>query len=97
MVDLTAPSEGEASSADEIADALCDALVAFDHVDYNALTVDELRELLDARETVGDLCLRYRRRAQNFAPGASGDEADQEDAVDLATVTGDASAEDTES
>jgi len=61
MSDLTAPDEGRASSPGAIADELCDALVAFDHVDYNALTVDELRDLLAARETIDELCLRYRR------------------------------------
>jgi len=61
MDDLTAPAEGEATTADEIADELADALVAFAHVDYNALTSSELRALLDARSTVEELCLDYRR------------------------------------
>lgn len=59
---LTAPSEGSATTADAIADELCDALIAFDHVDYNALTADELRTLLDARDEVESLCLKYRKR-----------------------------------
>jgi len=62
MSDLTAPDEGAASSPKAIADELCDALLAFDHVDYNALTVDEVRDLLDARETIGQLCKNYRRQ-----------------------------------
>lgn len=59
---LTAPSEGSATTADAIADELCDALIAFDHVDYNALNPDELRTLLDARDEVESLCLKYRQR-----------------------------------
>jgi len=58
---LLAPAEGEASTPDEIADELCDALNALDHVDYNALNVDELRELLEARETIETICLHHRR------------------------------------
>jgi len=57
---LTAPSEGAASTPSEIADELCNALLAFDHVDYNALTADELRDLLEARATLVELCHRYR-------------------------------------
>jgi hypothetical protein len=72
MGDLTAPDEGAASSARAIADELSEALVAFDHVDYNAVTVDELRELLDARDTVEELCLRYRRQQ----PQRGGQEAE---------------------
>jgi len=69
MTDLTAPAEGEASTPNAIADELCDALVAFDHVDYNALTTDELRALLEARETVTDLCHRYRQQQRSHAGG----------------------------
>jgi len=59
---LTAASEGSATTADAIADELCNALVAFDHVDYNALTAGELRTLLDARDDIEELCLKYRQR-----------------------------------
>ena len=57
---LTAPNEGAASTPSAIADELCDALNAFTHVDYNALTADELRDLLEARATVVELCHHYR-------------------------------------
>ena len=60
--ELTAPDEGAASTAEAIADEFCEALHAFNRVDYNALTHDELRELLDARNTVEELCLAYRRQ-----------------------------------
>ena len=60
MSDLTAPNEGAASMPSEIADELCDALNACAHIDYNALTADELADLLAARETVEELCHRYR-------------------------------------
>lgn len=57
---LTAPSEGSATTAEGIADELCNALIAFGRVDYNALSPDELRTLLDARDEVESLCLKYR-------------------------------------
>lgn len=60
--ELVAESEGSASSPKKIADELSEALVAFDHVDYNALVEDELRELLDARDTVQEMCLKYRHQ-----------------------------------
>lgn len=60
--DITAPAEGRASSYEAIADELSDALLAFEHIDYNALTVDELYNLLEVRETIEELCLRYRRQ-----------------------------------
>jgi len=62
---ITAPSEGAASTYRAIADELCTALEAFERVDYNALTEDELREVLDARETIEDICLRHRRQQQS--------------------------------
>lgn len=65
MGELTAPSEGATSSPREIADELCDALIAFDHIDYNAVTTDELSELLEARETIEGICLRYRRQQES--------------------------------
>lgn len=78
MSDLTAPSEGAADTPSEIADELCDALLAFDHVDYNALTVDELSDLLAARETIEELCLRYRRQQPpHGARDGSGGDADR--------------------
>lgn len=62
--EIVAADEGSATSAAAIADELCDALVAFDRIDYNALLIGELRDLLDARDTVKGLCLSYRRRGQ---------------------------------
>lgn len=62
--EIVAADEGSAASAAAIADELCDALVAFERVDYNALPVGELRDLLAARDTVKGLCLSYRRRGQ---------------------------------
>lgn len=67
--ELTAPEEGRASTPSAIADELCDALVAFDHVDYNALTVDELRDLLGARDVIEELCLRHRERSSTHTGG----------------------------
>jgi hypothetical protein len=69
MTDLTAPSEGTASSPEAIADELCTALCAFDHVDYNALTVDELHDLLAARDTIEAVCLRYREQQHSDRVG----------------------------
>ena len=70
--DLTAPEEGTASTAGEIADELCDATVALEHVNYNALAVGELRELLAARETLMELCKRYRRQQDRRPAGREG-------------------------
>jgi hypothetical protein len=70
-----APNEGEADTPEAIADELCEALLAFDHVDYNALTQDELRDLLEARETVGELCTRYRRQQKPRDTVDGGEEA----------------------
>ena len=78
MRELTAPSEGAAGSPTEIADELCDALIAFNHIDYNAVTVGELSELLEARETIEEICLRYRRQQESRGRRSDdgGDEAD---------------------
>lgn len=75
MTDLTAPSEGSASSAKEIADELCNILSALEHIDYNALSVEELSEVLEMQESIQELCLRYRRRqdGRTSPGGESGD------------------------
>ena len=74
MSDRAVPSEGTASSPGAIADELADALLAFDRVDYNALAVTELRDLLDARETIEGLCLEHRRVQRNRSEaGGDGD------------------------
>lgn len=79
MNDITAPNEGAASSPGTIADELSDALAAFDHVDYNALSIDELHDLLAARETVKELCIRYRRQADRPATASQDDERGAQD------------------
>jgi hypothetical protein len=78
MSELTAPNEGDADTPSEIADELCDALLAFEHVDYNALTVDELNAVLEARESIEEICLRYRRQqhSQDRRSGNGGDAGD---------------------
>ena len=72
MRELTAPNEGSAGTPTEIADELCEALEAFSRVDYNAVTADELGELLEARETIEEVCLRYRRQQQSHDGGRDG-------------------------
>jgi len=72
MRELIAPDEGSADTPAEIADELCEALEAFTHVDYNAVTTDELTELLEARETIEEICLRYRRQQQSHEGGRDG-------------------------
>jgi len=57
---LVAPSEGEADTAQAVADELAEAISHIDHVDYDALLVEDLRALLDARETLEDICLKHR-------------------------------------
>ena len=76
MRELTAPSEGAAGTPTEIADELCDALIAFDHIDYNAVTVGELSELLEARETIEEICLRYRGQQESRGPRSDDSEGD---------------------
>lgn len=73
MTRLTAPAEGAAATPKGIADELSDALDAFDHVDYNALPESELRELLDARDTVEELCLRYRDQQDSHSAHGDGE------------------------
>ncbi|PHQ45143.1 hypothetical protein DJ68_14700 [Halorubrum sp. C3] len=72
MDELTAADEGSAGTPAEIADELCDALEAFTHVDYNAVTTDELTELLEARATIEEICLRYRRQQDAHGRGRDG-------------------------
>jgi len=62
--EVTAPGEGSATTRREIADELSSALTSFERVDYNVFTSDELRELLDAQETIEELCLSYRGEHQ---------------------------------
>lgn len=57
---LLAPNEGTASTHKEIADELSEILVHFDHIDYNAPHPNVLEELLEARDTINELCLQYR-------------------------------------
>ena len=44
------------------ADELCDATLAIEHVDFNALREDQLRDLLDAKATVSRITKELRRR-----------------------------------
>lgn len=63
MSDLTVPSEGSATTPSEIADELVRACEALRTVDYNAVaSCGELDELLEARDTLRELCHNYRRR-----------------------------------
>lgn len=60
---------GETPFAD-VADCLCDAVTAIERTDYNVLTEGELQEVLDAHDTLGTICRRYRR--QQGAPEGGG-------------------------
>ena len=51
-------------SADEhqaVADHLSEALLSIERLDYNIPAEPELRELLDAKETIHELCLAHRK------------------------------------
>lgn len=58
--ELVAAAEGEASTPSAIADELSEALALVEHVNYNALSDEELRELLEAKDVIEELCLSYR-------------------------------------
>jgi len=81
---LKGPNEGEADTHTEIADELVEALGHIERVDYDALVHENLRELLDARETVEDLCLKHRDMQSRHSADARTDES----VVDLAEVHG---------
>lgn len=51
----------DADRFERAADRLCDVLLAIDDVDLNALHDDDVRALLDAKETLGEMTGRYRR------------------------------------
>jgi len=86
---LTGAHEGEADTHKEIADELSEALTQIERVDYDALVHGNLRELLDARETIEELCLKHRNMQSRHGTDASTDES----VVDLADVTGEAGPE----
>lgn len=61
MSDLTPPTVGSARTSDEIAEELSHACETIRKIDFNAVdSCGDLRELLDARDTLAELCLRYR-------------------------------------
>ena len=69
----------EADQLDAVADQLCEVTLALEDVDLNALLVEDARTVLDTREELGELCLRYRqdaaasRRAERQRPREEGD------------------------
>jgi len=81
--DITAASEGSATTPGGIASELSAACEALRTVDYNALNPDELGEVLEAFHTLNELCLQYRRRQSR-------------DNVDLSNHTGNAPPDETD-
>lgn len=57
-----------------VADHLCDAMLAVERVDYNALPADELTALLEARETIANICLQYREQQHARERAQEGDQ-----------------------
>jgi len=45
----------------EVADQLAEAVIAIDAVDLNALLDDDVRAVLDCKDTLGAICQRCRR------------------------------------
>ena len=82
--DITAPNEGSATTAGEIANELSRACECFRRIDYNALRVDELGEILDAYNTMHEMCQRYRNRQSRHPLGESSDEDSQAITVEVA-------------
>lgn len=83
--DITAPNEGSATTAREIANELNSVCECFRRIDYNALRPDELGEVLDAFHTMQDMSLRYRQRQPELRPGEeSGDANDASLTVEVA-------------
>lgn len=73
---LSAPTEGSATTAAEIADELSEACDRLRVIDYNALNPEELDELLGAFQIMQDMCLKYREeQTRPFA----GDEDDTDE------------------
>jgi len=59
---LTAETEGSATTPGEIADELSEACDRLRVVDYNALNPDQLADALAAFNTLQDMCLHFRER-----------------------------------
>lgn len=56
----------DAEEADRVADRLSEATLVLERVDLNALRLnDDVRALLDAKEDLEDMCLRYRRASHH--------------------------------
>lgn len=59
------------------ADTLNDATLALADVDLNILRPDDVRAVLDARETLQDVCLRLRREQHRTADRLDDSESDE--------------------
>lgn len=83
--DITAPNEGSATAAREIANELNRACECLRTVDYNALTPQQLGEVLEAYRSLNNLCHHFRKRQtrERDRDGGGGEE-DKETAPDTA-------------
>jgi hypothetical protein len=65
---------GDAERCERAADGLCEVTLAMEDVDLNALLDDDVRALLEAKATLEEMTLRYRRdqhAADNLSEDAS--------------------------
>jgi hypothetical protein len=51
------------------ADHLAEATLSLDRLNYNVLTPDELQAVLEARERLQEICLRYRQQQPRTREG----------------------------
>lgn len=52
----------EARDFEHVADQLCEVTLTLEQTDYNAFAIEEdLRAILDIRDRISDMCLRYRQ------------------------------------
>lgn len=63
--------EDDPEVVEDAADSLNEATLAIEGVDFNALTDDQLRALLDAKATLHDLTKELRRRQRSLGGGES--------------------------
>lgn len=87
--DITAPSVGSATTAKGIADELNEACEALRTVDYNALTPEQLGDVLAAFNTLEDMCRHFRDR-QHTGRGRHREQDEDEEVVDLGEEHGEA-------
>lgn len=52
---------GEAEDSRRVADQLCEVTFALENVDLNPMLDDQVRDFLDAKDVLSEICLHHRR------------------------------------